>query len=119
MVEYTQFILLLLFIHWVTDFVLQSNEMALQKSENEWVLGKHCLVYSLPLALPFLIFGLPKAFVAFVVFGMTHFAIDYVTARLNKKYWLNNKRHEFFVMVGFDQFLHFTVILLLTLNFWR
>jgi len=106
-------------MHWVTDFVFQSDAMALQKSENNWVLGKHCLVYSLPIAFPFLIFGLLKALVVFVVFFLTHFSIDYVTARLNKKFWLNNKRHEFFVMIGFDQFLHIGIILLLSSLLWR
>jgi hypothetical protein len=114
-----RFILLLLFLHWVTDFFLQSDAMALQKSENNKVLGKHCLIYSFPLSLLFLFWGLETAGIAFGALFISHFAIDYVTARLNKKFWLNNKRHEFFVMIGFDQFLHYMVLLLLVLYLWK
>jgi hypothetical protein len=106
-------------LHWAADFVLQSDRVALSKSEKNSVLGEHCIIYSLPMAFPFLAFGFTAAAVAFSTLLLSHFVIDYVTARLNKKFWLNNKRHEFFVMVGFDQFLHIGVILYLALTFWR
>jgi hypothetical protein len=118
MLQFVLFLFFLLLSHWYLDFELQDNEMALQKSDNNKVLAKHCLIYAGPLSLAFLTLSITAGIVSFVVLFVSHFAIDYVTARMNKKFWLNNKRHEFFVMVGFDQYLHQGVLLFLTYIFW-
>jgi hypothetical protein len=97
----------LLFVHWVGDFILQSDAMAKGKSsENKW-LFLHCLVYSSLFALVYidLWFGL--------LLFITHFVTDYFTSRINKKLWEEQKVHDFFVMVGFDQLIHFVTILIL------
>lgn len=110
----------LLVIHFVADFLFQTDSMALKKStSNEW-LALHALVYSAC----FLPFGLVFALITFV----THFWVDYYTSRCTSKLWFIDlyeseecglmatvkdwKRHWFFVMIGFDQLLHFSILAL-------
>lgn len=114
-------ILVLLFSHWVGDFVLQTDEMATQKSKNNWALVKHTLVYSLTITI---VSGLLYLFNFFgaqywwevLLFGLiqfvSHTLIDFVTSRMNAYYWVNEKRHQFFTNIGFDQFLHSLVLIL-------
>jgi hypothetical protein len=111
------FLMLLMLGHWIGDFVLQSDRIALGKSEQAHILAEHCLVYSGVMGLYLFLIGAGN--IPIVMLGMfylwmffTHFAIDFVTARANKKLWMNNQRHWFFVMVGFDQFLHMCTILI-------
>jgi hypothetical protein len=43
---------------------------------------------------------------------VAHTATDYVTSRINARLWEEKKVHWFFVSIGFDQFLHYTQLLL-------
>lgn len=108
-------IYLLIFTHWIADFVCQTDDMAKNKSHsNEW-LGKHVLVYSLVLS-PFAIFAgftiAGKYWISFVIInGIAHFIIDYFTSRLSSKLWKEGRVHDFFVVIGFDQALHLTTLI--------
>lgn len=96
--------LFLMFLHWVADFVLQSRYVAEHKSEDISLLGAHCIIY----ALPFIIIGFKFA----VFLCLTHFLIDYVTSRQTKHCWKQHRVHDFFTIIGFDQFLHATILML-------
>lgn len=101
-------ITLLLFIHFVADFILQSDWMAINKSKRWTPLAIHVGVYALPF-IPF--FGLKFAAVNLAA----HFVTDAVTSRASSYLWGKNQRHWFFVVIGFDQFIH-TATLILTLQ---
>ena len=129
----------ILFAHWVSDFVLQSGWMATNKSKNWLALGSHVLTYTA--ALGFLMLTLstvlstvaisynltnsvifemtPYAFALWVVInGVLHFATDAVTSRITSKLWAKGDAHNFFVVVGLDQMIHYfclfgTMILLI------
>lgn len=109
------YILYFLFVHWVSDFVLQSQKMALNKSTSNYWLGIHVMVYSLSTILMwdilFLFLDLSISFLqylsAFVSIFLMHFITDYITSRITSYYYKNNKNHEFFVTIGFDQLLHY------------
>ena len=88
--------------HFIGDFLLQSDWMAINKSKRIEALLLHVAVYSLC----FVWLGL--AFVAATI--VTHFAVDFVTSRVNAKLWAANQRHWFFVCIGFDQLLHYTTL---------
>jgi len=92
-----------LFVHWVADFVFQSDEMANNKSKDNAYLWLHCFIYGLC----FMGFGPKFAIVAM----FSHVLIDYYTSRLNSRLWKEKKVHEFFVSIGFDQFLHISILL--------
>lgn len=112
--------LILLAVHWIADFVLQNDWMAQGKSKRAAPLLAHVFVYST-------VFGLSSLFVVgayaiapgfgwWVGFvwanGALHLATDYVTSRATARLWAAGDRHNFFVMIGFDQLIHqFTIAL--------
>jgi membrane-bound metal-dependent hydrolase YbcI (DUF457 family) len=77
--------------------------MALNKSHNNKWLAIHSLVY----AVLFLLMGFEYAFLA----GVSHFVIDWLTSRGTSWLWKKEKRHWFFVLIGFDQAIHLTVLI--------
>ena len=124
----------LLVAHFLGDFVLQSDWMATNKSRNWFALLQHVCVYMGVLAvwsLGHFQAQLP-AFVA-ITFA-THFLTDALTSRATSKLWFftetswysyddgedrykmwipkGGNRHWFFVMIGFDQLVHFATLAL-------
>ena len=97
---------LVMFYHWLFDFVFQNDKMAINKSTSFKWLSVHCLVYSLWgfLMFPYLSIAHMFFFVGYLF--VTHFMIDAVTSRLTSYLWKKGDRHNFFVVIGFDQFLH-------------
>lgn len=110
-------ILVVLFGHWLFDFVLQPHWMSLRKSKDWLVLALHAVLITIG--------GLSAA--AFIkefggyrftthqlwlvvgwaaLNGGAHFAIDAVTSRITSRLWQRDRVHDFFVVIGFDQLLH-------------
>jgi len=110
-------ILAALAIHWVVDFVLQSSWMATNKSKSNVALGAHVGVYTCGMALlAVTIFWLTTNAVWFTLInGGLHFAVDYCTSRMTSYLWQKKDVHNFFVVIGFDQLVHATT-LILTIN---
>ncbi len=109
------YILAILFIHWIADFVLQTDTMAKNKSTSNYYLTIHVLTYTTALGLgalflPFKDFDLLLLWMGFN--GVLHWITDYFTSRLNTYLWKKQDVHNFFVSVGFDQFIHYTCLLL-------
>lgn len=96
-------IIALVLAHWVADFVMQSDKMAINKSKKHWVLGAHCLVYSLCLS----VFGWEYS----AVNGVAHFAVDAVSSRATSYLYAKGDRHNFFVVIGLDQAIHLIVLI--------
>jgi hypothetical protein len=116
---YIAFIMIL--IHWWADFVLQKDEWAKNKSKSWSALLKHTGSYSLvwlasSISLVWwyhlkgadeldLLWFAPITFIA-------HTITDAITSRINSKLYSQGKIHEFFVVVGFDQVLHYAQLFL-------
>ena len=99
-------IALILLVHWIADFVLQKREWANNKSKSVVALSKHCAVYSLCLT-PFIFqFGV----MYWVINSFGHFVIDFCTSKATSKLYLKCDYHNFFVVIGFDQFLHYILL---------
>ena len=94
----------LLIVHWIADFTLQSDKMATRKSSCWGWLLFHCLIYSAC----FSMFGSLRLVVWLL---LTHFLIDFITSRITKYLWAKKDVHNFFVVIGFDQLLHYICIL--------
>ena len=121
----------LILLHFLGDFILQSDAIAIGKSKKWLPLLTHTTIYSLC----FLWFGWLFVLVTF----LTHTATDYFTSRaisklffldvttpdsviginqyskaISNEGWslakLNNKRHWFFVGVGGDQVIHYLTL---------
>lgn len=100
-------LLALLWVHTFADFVVQTDWMAKNKSKHNIVLTAHVVSYALFL-LPF---GLTFCALNFVL----HWATDYVSSRMTSKLWKQERRHAFFIVVGIDQAIHITT---LVLTYW-
>jgi hypothetical protein len=104
---------ILFLAHWIWDFVGQSDKMAINKSKSWYWLNTHSAVYCIGMCLSSAVVfsNLTMAALTTVVVGVSHWAIDAVTSRINAQLYINNQRHWFFVSIGFDQFLHNLAIL--------
>lgn len=100
--------LLLLALHWVADFVLQTHWQAQNKSKNNAALAMHVGVYTLILMVgSAVVFGQSAGWVWFwIVNGVLHFVTDYFTSRWSSKLYAKQDWHNFFVVIGFDQLIH-------------
>ena len=98
-----------IWVHFVADFVFQSDWMAINKSKNSLIglsaMGIHIGIYSLTIGA---VFGWRFA----AINGLLHLATDMVTARATSYLWSIQKRHWFFVVIGLDQAIHLTCLVL-------
>lgn len=104
----------LLTAHFVADFMLQSDRMAKNKSKSNVVLGQHVLVYSVVLYCFSLLLTM-NIVGSLLFFGITlgtHFVTDFVTSRISAILYQQDKRHEFFCVIGLDQLIHAWTLIL-------
>ena len=109
-----------LIIHFIADFVLQSNWMAQGKSKETLPLMLHCGTYFFTFWF-FLSLCVPRYELIDVFFyswvnTILHFCIDYVTSRINSYLWVKGNVHNFFVGISSDQLLH--QICLISTAYW-
>ena len=114
----------ILLIHWVADFVLQTDSQAKGKSKNWKDLLNHTFNYSMVWMIPItVLFGLSDlewtaeqyvlhSVIFCLITFVTHTTTDYFTSRLNAKLWAKGDSHNFFISVGFDQVLHYVQLFL-------
>ncbi len=107
-------VLTILVVHFLADFCLQTHDQATMKSTSNKFLGYHVGTYSLIWFIAS--YGLLGDWWSAFWFAMTtfslHFWTDYVTSRLTKHYFGKQDYHNGFVVVGFDQILHYLQLLL-------
>lgn len=108
------YIMLIIMVHWVADFVMQNEEWALNKSKDNEALLKHTITYSIMwffALLPY--FGLGDILLFTLITFLAHTITDYFTSR-----WVSGKfqRKEMgseipnlgaFSCIGADQVLHY------------
>jgi hypothetical protein len=107
-------------IHWFADFVLQTHEQAINKSSNNIKLLEHTLTYTLFwlfIGICYIAFNFdrtaPLRLITFA--GITfaaHTITDWFTSRWCKYYFSRQNYHNGFVVVGIDQMLHYTQLIL-------
>lgn len=112
------FISLLLIVHYIADFLLQSDEEATQKSKSYVALASHVGKYSLALQVlalygAFKFGGDPVVWISWVLFNtVAHFGLDAVTSRMSSKLQREGNSSEFFNVIGMDQLLHQLTLIL-------
>ena len=113
--------LFIILVHWVSDFVLQTHHMSTRKSSSNYYLTLHVVIYSFAtilgwaLVLPLLGIRLSSGpvWLAFLLIFVTHWITDYFTSRRTSKLYKEERYHDFFVVIGFDQVLHYVQLLLI------
>jgi len=92
----------IIWIHFIADFLAQTDKMAVNKSTSVKWLSIHCFVYSLF----FLYYGVTIS----ILVGITHFIVDFITSKITKYLWEKEQRHWFFTTIGLDQAIHLTIL---------
>jgi len=118
-------VLILIWVHFVADFVCQTDKMGVNKSSSLLWLFAHIFSYTFAVFSCVLFFVLYNSKIHDINFnydiglvlffslfnGLTHLIIDFVSSKLTKYLYQNNKRHDFFVVIGFDQALHLSILM--------
>lgn len=121
------FIFAVLVLHAVGDFFLQTNWMALNKSKNPMALLSHGATYSYPFILIASLVDPVTGLLWVAGNGVAHILVDAITSRITSRLWFvemddqtgisamgvkfnDKKRHWFFVTIGVDQVLHFSIL---------
>lgn len=100
-------------LHWVGDFLLQSHEIAMNKSTSNAWLTYHIALYISPFTLTYIFFeDMGTTALYMLVNGAIHFVVDYFSSRTAKKYYSKNEMHMFFVVIGTDQLLHILTLMI-------
>tara|TARA_B100001175_G_scaffold257846_1_gene226260 strand:- start:123 stop:476 length:354 start_codon:yes stop_codon:yes gene_type:complete len=111
----TSQVLGIIIAHWIGDFLLQNEKMALGKSSSNKLLTIHVAIWTTTLAVITIPLGLPVVWV--LLMGVLHWIQDYITSRLNGYYAKIKNNEMFWNMIGTDQMLHY-VIMFLSLHLW-
>ena len=108
MISFTTLVFVLL-IHFLADFGLQTHDQATGKSTSLKWLTYHVGVYSIMWLLASW-FYFDYFWIALIFSSITficHWVTDWLTSRIGKPFWDKQDFHNGFVVVGFDQVLHY------------
>ena len=124
-------ILIILFLHFVSDFVLQTRRMAQKKSKSLFWLSWHVLVYTTFLFWGWVCFVGFNDYSSYTVFGVfymvfiSHFLTDFTTSKFTTYSYVrsiernisikkrNRWQYIFWLVLGLDQFVHFLSLILI------
>lgn len=106
-------VLCLGFWHWIADFVFQTHTMATRKSSSVYWLTMHVATYTAVMAIgasSLEVLAVDPDWIGVALFVavtmVLHWMVDYVTSKMTSRLWAEQRVHDFFVVVGFDQLLH-------------
>lgn len=120
-------VLFIILIHWIADFLLQTQDMATKKSTSIYWLSKHIFAYilgTIPTALMVWIVShsLMYALLWLIINGILHWITDYYTSRWTSKLYVNQQFYApnkyikffnfpaFFSVIGLDQVIHYSCL---------
>jgi len=103
-------IYLIIFSHWIADFIAQSDWMAKNKSKSWKALSFHILAYTGSLATLLSLVHPETAWKYALINGAAHFVVDAITSRITAKLYAKGDVHNFFVVIGLDQAIHMSTL---------
>lgn len=109
-------IILLIFVHWIGDFLFQTYDMAMNKSKSNRMLLNHVSAYtSIWVLIGVFFFTVTQVLVFAAITFVFHFAIDYCTSRWTSELHKKGKFYgfpAFFSVIGLDQSFHYAQLIL-------
>lgn len=107
------------FIHFIADFLCQTRTMANNKSKSIKWLSIHVFVYTTVTTLSWTYFSTDIwiLFQVWLITFISHWCTDFCTSKLTTYFYSKNNLFAFFSVIGFDQFIHATT-LILTYNYY-
>lgn len=112
---------IIIWSHWIADFVFQLDRMARNKSKDNDALMSHIKWYTFILFIGSLLlfkFDFVMAGVFAVVNGIIHYWVDYVTSRITSKLHAQGKMGSdkfpnlgFIAVIGLDQAIHISTLI--------
>lgn len=104
--------------HWIGDFLLQKNKKKTRKkikNKNIKHLLPHTLIYTLVLTFTVFILQLinnwnSNLILFFLITYTSHFIVDLIITKRNENILKRNDRHQYFLTIGIDQFLHYSIL---------
>ena len=128
-------IMYILICHFIADFVMQTREMAINKSSSTYWLSRHIFAYGNTLlfsgffgVLIMYLFGTNLFHLIPLIIGYVllnaglHWVTDYFTSKQTTRLYMKEIKktepnyHNFFVMIGLDQAIH--IICLIGTYIW-
>lgn len=103
-----ELILAVIIAHWVGDYVLQSESMAVGKATSLRWLTIHVLVWTASIGIITLYFGTTWDWI--LAMGVAHWLQDFVTSKINSYYQRTKQLKLFWLSIGTDQMLHYCVL---------
>jgi phage-related holin len=97
----------LVFLHFIGDFMLQSDKDAKCKSTSFKCLISHTTTYTIPFLIGNFFYPVELVAAFVVITFIAHTITDYFTSKLNSRLWKSGNMHNYFVALGFDQALHY------------
>jgi hypothetical protein len=111
-------LIIIFVIHFIADFIFQSHEMSIKKSKSLLWLSYHVFVYTFVTIIGWLVFSPELITILHILLTtfITHWVTDFFTSKWSSYLYSKNSIHNFFVVIGFDQLIHATT-LILTYNY--
>lgn len=112
-------VMVLLFIHWVSDFLTQTDWQANNKSKSWKALLTHTGIYTITMGIGINICEAsdlfnPKYWYSILIFigvmFISHTIIDYKSSRVTSKLYEEGDIRSFFDIIGLDQYAHYFTI---------
>ncbi len=97
-------IIILIWLHFIADFLAQTKWMAENKSSSNLALCVHVIIYTII----FMVISIDFA----IINGILHFITDYITSRWTKSLWDKKEVRKFFIVIGLDQAIHMSTLFL-------
>ena len=106
-----QIIFAILIGHWVGDYVLQTEKMAVGKSSSIKWLTIHAAIWTASMMIIVVPFSSSVSIWVWVLFmGALHWFQDFVTSRINAFFQKNKWIKMFWLGIGTDQLLHYLIM---------
>ena len=103
-----QLILAIIIAHWIGDYVLQSESMAVGKATSLKWLTIHVLVWTASIRIITTLFG--ATFMWVIAMGVAHWIQDFITSKINSHFQKTKQLKLFWLTIGTDQMLHYLVM---------